>query len=69
MDFFALVIIFHGLQFWLFRVYSSEYDIDYIHPTKFESMLFWPQLLGILDYPSKKKIKNMYKREAPWKNV
>jgi len=57
MSFFITIVIFHLLQLWLYRVYTKEYELDYKNPTQFESMMFWPQLLGIMDFPYREKKK------------
>jgi len=56
--FFLFLFVFHSMQFWLWRVYLKEHKDAYERriPTQFESMLFWPQFLGIM------------KGKQPWKN-
>ena len=39
------LVFFHGMDYWLFRVYQEEKKIDFENITKFESMMFWPMLL------------------------
>lgn len=43
------MFIFHSMQFWVWRVYLEQEPSAYYRPipTKFESMMFWPQFLGI----------------------
>lgn len=50
LHFFVFMIIFHSIQFWLWRVYLRQEPSAYYRPipTEFESMMFWPQFLGIL---------------------
>lgn len=43
--FFIFVVAFHLMNYWLFRQYTKEKNIDYLNPTSFESMLFWPMIL------------------------
>jgi len=48
--FIIFIILFHLFLFWLWRAYLEQYPSAYYRqiPSKFESMLFWPQFLGIM---------------------
>lgn len=55
--FLVFMILFHSMQFWLWRVYLQEHPDVFLKgsPSKFESMLFWPQFLGIMRGKKPKK--------------
>lgn len=55
MEFLIFMVIFHLMQLWLYRSYTKDYELDKKNPTEFESMMFWPQLLGIMDFPYREK--------------
>jgi hypothetical protein len=42
----AFVALFHALNYWSYIVYCEDIEIDYQNPTKFESMMFWPWIIG-----------------------
>lgn len=48
--FFLIFGLFHLMLFWLWRTYLKEHPEVYFkdEPSKFESMMFWPQFLGIM---------------------
>jgi len=45
LNFIIYLVFFHLFNYFLFRVYTKEQKIDYVYPTMFESMLFWPMIL------------------------
>lgn len=55
MEMIITIVIFHAFQLWLYRSYTKDYDLDKKNPTQFESIMFWPQILGIMDFPYKHK--------------